>query len=521
MRFPAAICLISACSVPEPTADPAFLREAVLLPASATHSATAPRTDRRVGFGRVLRDLAWTPGGAVDIDGRTYTAPLAAECLPLFSVDLGDARAAVVAEATPDAALAFDPTADRLAVGTFRGEVRLVDAWTGATLATRKLSESLVKQVAWSGDGHTLYAAEQSPDALVHALDPATLTSRWTYRLADEVGSSPLPPPTDPYGLYTLPAAYSLDVLPGGDLVVLATHGWNEGGSRRNRSRVVRLDGNGRPKAFWPASGAADATFLTSRVSLDGERVAVSLHRSADGPPPDLPIGDIVVLDTQSLTFVDAVHTEPLRPYFDAALVWGGLDVARDRVIAAYQDGRLRIVRLDGTAPIEVALATPIPSGPAPISASVGWARLRGEDVVSITSHTNIPWGAAAPDARPPAPHPRANTVWSHGLDGTLRWTYHGEEDLQGLSISPGGRFAAVGAGPRQTDDRRDRFGALLFRADGDGDGQQRLVARCPTDGPAFFRHAVTDDGRVALIELPLRAADGSVSGDYRLTVLR
>jgi hypothetical protein len=43
----------------------------------------------------------------------------------------------------------------------------------------------------------------------------------------------------------------------------------------------------------------------------------------------------------------------------------------------------------------------------------------------------------------------------------------------------------------------------------------------CRTEGPAYFRHAVTADGRVAVTELPYKGADGSIHASYRATVVR
>ena len=59
----------------------------------------------------------------------------------------------------------------------------------------KKLSEGMVKQLLWSADGTILYVGEQSPDALVLALDSTTLEQKWSRRLAEDLESSPMPPP--------------------------------------------------------------------------------------------------------------------------------------------------------------------------------------------------------------------------------------------------------------------------------------------------------------------------------------
>ncbi len=91
----------------------------------------------------------------------------------------------------------------------------------------------------------------------------------------------------------------------------------------------------------------------------------------------------------------------------------------------------------------------------------------------------------------------------------------------QGLSLSPSERFLVVGGGLRETDLRTDLFGAWLFDLRGDGAGSAHLLTACSTEGPVFFKHAVTDDGRIAVSELPRKDDEGRIHGSYRVTVLR
>jgi hypothetical protein len=55
----------------------------------------------------------------------------------------------------------------------------------------------------------------------------------------------------------------------------------------------------------------------------------------------------------------------------------------------------------------------------------------------------------------------------------------------------------------------------------GAGSGNERLAATCPTAGPVFFRHAITADGRVAVVEHPFADANGDLEAAYQVTVLR
>ena len=128
---------------------------------------------------------------------------------------------------------------------------------------------------------------------------------------------------------------------------------------------------------------------------------------------------------------------------------------------------------------------------------------------------------APRPTARPPAAHPAENTLWVRNLDGSSRWSHSPEQRIQGVWPAPDRRSFVVGAGLRATDDRRDLFGALVYRLDGEGGGAEHLEVACPTEGPVFFRPVLADDGRIALAEHPFLDPQGALIGAYRVTVLR
>jgi hypothetical protein len=475
--------------------------------------------------GRVLLPWDWSPGDVVASGSSKGVAPMRAECLPLFHQDLGDvSRLVAMGGVAPDTALAWSPDATRLAVGSHTGDVLVLDGWTGKVLARRHLAETLVKHVAWSSDGRTLYAAEQSPDANVVALDAVTLEPRWTLRLADRVGATAAPDGEDIYGVYQLPGAYGLEVLPAGDLLVVALHSWiDPDAGQQNRSQVLRVTASGEVVAAWPDT-PADATLMHPR--RDGDRVAVVVDRSATGPAPaNLPIGGVQVLSLPDLVPVRAVTTPALEPWFRQASIWDAIDLDRrtGRMLLGFGDGRLRVVEDDGTDALSLTTGAPVMAGDVPIHASIGWGFLHaGERAVFSTSTTNIPWGAASPETRPPSAHPSENTLWVVGMDGEVDWSWSGAQQLQGLTLGPDDRTLVVGAGDRATDTRRDLYGALIFDLGGaDRSGEARLQAFCATEGPVFFRQALAPDGRLAVAEHPYADGSGGVAGAYRVTVLR
>ena len=512
--------IICGCS-PEvkPVGSLQFLRGGLLVTAG-----DAP--GRALPDGRVFVERPWTAGETVELGGLSAVAPRMAECEPLFHTALGDvSRLVSMGGEAPDTSLAWSPDGARLAIGGYTGELVVVDGWTGQEIARRTLAETMVKMLTWSADSQTLYAGEQSPDANLWALDPATLSERWRVRLADEVQSSAPPAGEDLYGVYSLPAAYGIHVLPGGDLLVAAAHGWNQAdGTRRNQSRLIRFSALGQRLAAWPEE-TADATIFDPRLDASSTLAIAPVNRSATGPAPaGLPVGGAAVIRLSDMTLVTGVTPPPLAPYYKTAFLWEALDVdpATDTALLGLGDGRVLLYGLDGVLKRTLEPGTPILVGEVPISASVGFGALAGDSAVFITSNTNIPYGAAAPDLRPPSAHPGENTLWVYGLDGALRWTWRGEQRLNGLRLGPDGRTLVVGAGPRVADLRHDLYGALIFDLGGpERSGEERLSASCATSSPIFFRTALSADGRLAVTEVPSRGPDGGVLGDYRVTVFR
>lgn len=500
--------LLLACSSgPTPAA---FVRGGVIVDGGAEGRALAD--------GRRFVARAWTPGERVG----EAVAPVVPECAPLFAVDLGDVSRGVAAGgAQPDTALAFSPDGERLAVGTARGELWLLDAWTGAVLARRRLADALVKRVAFSPDGAVVYAGEQSPDALLLALDAADLSTRWSLRLADRVGTSALPPADDLFGVYTLPGVYGLHVLADGALLVSAVHAHDPAeGVRENASQVLVVGPDGAVRAAWPGSPAS-ATFLHPVVAADGASVAVQVGRSATGPAPDLPIGGVQRLSLPGLAPLAATRLDPLAPHFVDVFLWEATALVGEALVIGATDGRVVGAGADGAVGWTRALGTPVVAADVPVAAPIGHAVAVAGGVAVAVGGSNVPSAATTAAAEPPAPHPEAHSL--HVLDpatGETRWAWRGPVGLGGLAASPDGATLAV-ATARRPERPADEGAVLVFRAEGEGTGAERLLTTCAAAGPLFFRPAVAADGRVAAVEIPWRADGGGVSGRYRALVFR
>ncbi len=537
------LALLLACAEPVRPSTVHFVRGGLLDQAPG---------GERLGDRWRFRAVHWAPGQALESE----VAPHMAECVQVASVDLGDvSRLVASGGASPDTDLSFSPDGTLLAVGTYTGRVLVISVATGQVVATRTLGEGMVRRVAWSPDGTTLYAGEQSPDAMLRALDPATLADRWTRRLADRVGHSPLPAGEDLYGIYTLPGIYGLRVLSTGDLLVAAAHSWpGSDGQRQNRSQLLRLSPSGEVAAVWPPEPAS-VSLLHPSVDEAHHRLVIPVTRTAAGPAPaDLPVGGIAILSLDTLGFESSLVVEPLAPWFKSAYLWNAQGIDGDTVMLGFGDGRVVLGDSQGAVTTTLAPGAPVLVGDVPVAASVGHGFLHRGTAYFLTSGTNIPWGAAAPELRPPSPHPGENTLYATTYDGTTLWSHTGPWAVQGLTLSPDGNTLVVGAGDRLSDDRRDLYGALLFdierdesrghvlgeadppsplppageggRRPGEGSASppaapaSRLLTTCSTEGPVFFHQALSPQGVLALAEFPY-ADGGAVTGAYRVVLFR
>ena len=329
------------------------------------------------------------------------------ECEPLFSVDLGDVERHVAqGGSAPDTVVGFSPDGRMLAIGSFLGEVLVIDAWTGEVMGRTKLAETMVKQVTWSADSATLYVAEQSPDGSVIALSAPALDEEWRVDLADWISRSPLPP-GDLYGAYTLPAAYSLDRLDDETLFVVATHAWNaDDGTRLNRSILLKLTPSGEVVAQWPDE-PIDGVFFRGRVA--GQHALIPVSKSSGGPTdPRLPVGGALIFDTKAFQPVSDIRIPPLAPLFTNTFVWEALDIRGDTVFLGLADGRAGLWDMSGKHTLSLPSPEPMLAGDVPVVASIGSGVIHGTQHVYQTSTTHIPFGAAALITSPrPAPRER------------------------------------------------------------------------------------------------------------------
>ena len=495
--------------------------------------------------GRRIVEFDWQPRETYEFRvgnvRQTLRAPLRPKPYLVHAVPLEDVSSAAIGGVTPDAVVRFSPDGRKLAVGTYGGWLRIVDCRSGEELYRRRIAEGLVKTLAWSPDGGLLYFGEQSPDALLAALDCSTREGHaatygvvWSARLADWIESS-RPAAGDRYGIYSLPAVFDLKVAADGRVFAAGAHGWSIDGQPRNRSVVCCFDPAGAPLWRQPPDGAHPVVIRHLAIDADGNKLLLLANQTqpstgAETLRPDT----LYLLDGQTGQVAAESLLQPLRPHFDRVDAWDSvaLSPAGERAAIGLGDGRgLLFDASAGLSPlVELDLATPVIVGATPIAAAASYTRSLGNVLVWQTQNTHIPFGSAQAANRAPAAHRGANVLTVTDLDGRALWKYRGPFSLTGAWCNaPAGNPRWLAAPCRELPGAAEagQFGLLLFDLSSGAfnaarGGGERLTYYYPTTGPLAAGDVSADGQWLAIVETPLPAADGQhLDGTHHLHIVR
>ncbi len=519
---------------------PRFVRDGLWLPAQA-----APQ-DARVN-GRAVAVLRppgergavlvtpWRSGDTLVAQWRANGAEQRAEAAAppspqaLVWLSLPWPSGSMLAEDDSVTALAFSPDGRLLAAGSQRGRLAVFSLAAGDIVWSVERPGRVIKHLAFDEAGRRLYAGEQGPEGRVAAYDPrAGAEPLWTFDGADLLGTSPPDEPAGPYGWVTYPGAYRLAAL-GGDVLAALSRSWNEGGVRRARSVLLRLDGaSGRQRWRYPAGPPFPA--LITWFDFAGGRgvLPTQLPQGARPDPATDPRSRLRVVELADGRETLAGPVAPLAPY-PVARFWRGVAFrpGGNAFAAASEDGRAWIYRRTGAgwrAAWQQALVEPIRLGTVTLTAAQGTLAATPGQVLIATGPTYAPqeYGGAGESA---ASHPRSDTVFAFDWSGRPLWIWRMDNDLQGLLCDAQGRWAALALGGEQPQPP-DRFqGLVLLRTDpGAERAAGRVAFRFALGGAVTYGGlAMTPDGSwLALAETPRSVAgDARRPGGRRIWVLR
>jgi len=490
------------------------------------------KTRHSLGADRELLISDWEAGDSYRFGaGGSKIAPVVAEIFALSSFDLGDANIDM-----PDTSLAFSADGRRLAIGSFGGDLLMTDPLAGDILWQKRIPDGFAKRLVFSADGKRLYVGSQSPDADLLALDAHKGKELWRVKLSEHVQSSRLPPGNDRYGIYELPAAQRMLLLPGDRLLIAASHAWTQAdGERRNSGRVLLYGADGEQLAAWPTDGAAAVSIPALTASADGHQIAFACSLSAAPTAGEQhEPGGVYLLDypagASAFTLRWGGAPPPVDPY-PTAMLWSALSLSPDGsvLMAGWADGRARFYPSDAQGPglppplQEANPGLPLSIDGIPVASGVGFGSGARSGFAFQTTLSLVPWTADTSAESPPAPHPRADTLWVRDAGGAPLWSYSGPWSMGGLQMldlpDDSARLYAL-AGSR-SDTRKDLFGLLAWTLPAGPEPQPRLFR---TQGPPFFELSAvaTELGPlVAIVETPTHDKAGRRRGRYRVQVLR
>lgn len=502
----------------------------------------------RINTARRLCWHEWSRGEAFEIARNGVTTSLIAPQAPtpylVRRVSLEDVSDAAISGVTPDSVVRFAPDSRRLAIGTFHGALVVIDAYTGETLFEHRVSEGMVKSLAWSADARWLYAGEQSPDAFLLAIDmgvqqdsstsdaaaagstesrtiASSYSIAWRKRLAERVETS-RPVVGDRYAIYTLPAVHDLRVADDGRVFAAATHNWLREGELTNRSVIACYSADGSEQWSLPPEGAWGLTIAHLDCDSAGKLLVCLPNQTQSSAAPSQPLftnniepGTFYLIDARRGAVLAAQPLEPLAPHFARVEAWDSVAISDDgrRAAAGLVDGRvvlcetaderLRLLRT-------FELGTPRIVGDLPIAAACSYTRFCGPWLVMQTQNTHIPFGNPQAANQAPSPHPGANRLTISDGDGNELWNYRGPFALSGAWSDASGRWLLVNCRELAGADEPAQFGFLLIDTERAGGGSDKLVYYYATTGPVTSCADISPDGRlIAVVEVPAPTADG------------
>ncbi len=476
------------------------------------------------------------PHDAVDVPSniRTPDSQPGDTVVPycIRKVALGDVSLYAKGGLQADTCVSFSPDSRLIAAGTFLGDIRVLDIYSGKVLWGKKIPEGMVKKIVFSRDGKTVIYGEQSPDGFVYAAETKTGKEIWRFRLANDLESSAPPEKGDVWGIYKLPGCHRLIALDNGDVLVLGIHAWGdwaEGGSIARRSRIYRLTSDGQLRWAFPAQGAARLSFPYIDADPAGDRIAVLIGEGSHDKSKTNPLidGSLYCLDGKTGLEIGHYQFEPLKPYFDKVFFWHSVSVAPDgrRISIGLGDGRAFIMDAETVVPLyKYDFGTPIQIGDLPVSAFTTYTHIASDRTVYFqTGNSNVPSGAGAGQmTQPPGPHPNAHTIHAVGEDGTILWRFRSGAQHQNFWTSADGRW--VFSSTQKDNPQTGRSaGAVLFDTTRPGGGREKFVYYYPIEGRSFFQADCSPDGAVlALVETPYQDSEtGQIIGSYRLHLIR
>lgn len=424
--------------------------------------------------------------------------------------------------------VAYSQDGKYLAVGT--GEKLTVIDVSDKKLLWEKTLRGNISDISFSKDGKYLLAGERSTDGYIYSLNAGTGAEIHSYRSADDLGTS-----TNPK---YQPCIYKITTADN-SVYIAAGRYWKDS-VYGLASRVYRFNPDGTLSWKLPATENYVQSVNWIDSSQDGKNVVFSTGDWTNSLELDAVVYS--VNDSGNLRW--KYEIPPLKPYFDSAAIWHGLDISDDgSMVTAYTgDGRKYLfydaeMMKPGDGKTTWDMETPGDGRTSwdtydwqsnvtvPEEVEGSYIYAYGEEAkISSKNETLYLTGATLPAYYPnniSMAHPLENTLVSSEVEkGNTSWTYSLGGRCAGIFFSPDTRFFVLPVGKDSSSGDTQVHGIHVFDNQKSGNGNSRLIWKFNTEG-VVVDAAISSDCTVAAVEAPLKLENGDVIGKHRLIIVR
>ncbi|MDR7666011.1 PQQ-binding-like beta-propeller repeat protein [Methanosarcina sp. Z-7115] len=382
----------------------------------------------------------------------------------------------------------------------------------------KKTLRGNVSDISFSKDGKYLLAGERSNDGYIYSLDAGTGDEIHSYRSADDLGTS-----TNPK---YQPCIYKITAADD-EVYIAAGRYWKDSGYGL-ASRVYRFSPDGTLSWKLPETENYARSINWIDSSRDGRNVVFSTGDWTNS----LELDAVVYSVDESGKLRWKYEIPSLKPYFDSAAIWHGLDVSDDgSMVTAYTGDGRRYLFYDSEMKNPGDGRTAWDSNEwqynvtAPEEIQGSYIYTYGEDAkISTENETLYLTGATLPAYYPndiPMAHPLENSLVSCDVEtGDCSWTYNLWGRCTGIFFSPDMRFFVLPVGKDTSASNTQVHGIHAFDNQKSGNGNSKLLWTFNTEG-VVVDAAISSSCTVAAVEAPLKLQNGDVIGKHRLIIVR
>ena len=471
----------------------------------------------------------WEKGAnyVIHINSRTINvkSPLKPSPFRVISIPLGDVDTYVQQGRSLDTDLSISPSNQYLAIGSYTGKFYLYDLNKNEMMWDISINEGVAKKVIFSDDSKYVFIGEHSVDGNILCFEVSSGSLVWSYTLADDIDRSAPPRSDDPYGIYTLPGVFHFEMIDN-KLMVAGLHSWYENGKPKKKSKLYQFSITGEKLWEFPKTEALSTNIQYFSSTNQFTVFTVSKLLSETKETSHIKNESILLLDTKTGKLLDQRVIPPLPPHYPNVAFWQSVSIDKQNQFAnmGVYDGRGFIFKINGhrfTETISLELGKPVMVSNIPISAGIPYTNSANEHSIFSVVQTSIPYRFSSANNinEPPALHPAAGTLFFYDKNGKLIWRYKNDLVYSSVHASKTGEWLFATLDNKKENSKNAQFGLTLFEF---SNGIYKDVYHYRTQGPAFFRGTISNDGKLlGITENPYVLDDKeTIKGTYQVHIV-